>query len=181
MVSAAGGVFIPGNVGIGTDNNTNALTVRGNISANGTITASNGNSDQWNAAYNYATTYPTLTSVYYSPLNLLGAINTNINLFTVPSGKIFITKTFTTLVIDSAGTASASPVMRVLNASRNNLAMINNNTLPTSNCVIGGTTIAQNTGNTTASGGEIVALRLTIAATGSTTLSALAIVEGFLI
>jgi hypothetical protein len=35
MVSASGGVFIPGNLGIGTDNNTNKLTVNGNISASG--------------------------------------------------------------------------------------------------------------------------------------------------
>ena len=37
MVSASGGVFIPGNVGIGTDNNTNALTVNGVLSANGNV------------------------------------------------------------------------------------------------------------------------------------------------
>ena len=34
MVSAAGGVYIPGSVGIGTDNNSNALTVVGTISTN---------------------------------------------------------------------------------------------------------------------------------------------------
>ena len=34
MVSAAGGVYIPGSVGIGTDNNSNALTVAGTLSAN---------------------------------------------------------------------------------------------------------------------------------------------------
>ena len=34
MVSAAGGVYIPGNVGIGTDNNSNALTVVGTVSTN---------------------------------------------------------------------------------------------------------------------------------------------------
>lgn len=51
MVSAAGGVYIPGNVGIGTDNNTNALTIVGNISATGVIYASGDNSNQWNTAY----------------------------------------------------------------------------------------------------------------------------------
>jgi hypothetical protein len=43
MVSASGGVFIPGNVGIGTDDNSNALTV------NGIISTPNGNSIQWNS------------------------------------------------------------------------------------------------------------------------------------
>jgi len=38
LVSAAGGVYVPGNVGIGTDNNTNALTVAGVISASGNLT-----------------------------------------------------------------------------------------------------------------------------------------------
>lgn len=41
MVSAAGGVFIPGNVGIGTDNNTNALTVNGVISAAAVVIGGN--------------------------------------------------------------------------------------------------------------------------------------------
>jgi hypothetical protein len=37
LVSAAGGIFFPGNVGIGTDNNVNALTVAGNISGSGSV------------------------------------------------------------------------------------------------------------------------------------------------
>lgn len=40
MVSASGGMFIPGNVGIGTDSNQNALTVVGQISATSTIFSS---------------------------------------------------------------------------------------------------------------------------------------------
>jgi hypothetical protein len=40
MVSASGGVFFPGNVGIGTDSVANALTVVGNISATNTVYAS---------------------------------------------------------------------------------------------------------------------------------------------
>ena len=39
MVSASGGVFIPGNVGIGTDYNSATLTVNGTLSAIGKITA----------------------------------------------------------------------------------------------------------------------------------------------
>jgi len=37
LVSAAGGIFFPGNVGIGTDSVANALTVQGNISASGNL------------------------------------------------------------------------------------------------------------------------------------------------
>ena len=37
LVSAAGGIFFPGNVGIGTDNNTNALTVNGSVSASNNV------------------------------------------------------------------------------------------------------------------------------------------------
>ena len=37
MVSASGGVFIPGRVGIGTDSVTNALTIVGNVSATGIV------------------------------------------------------------------------------------------------------------------------------------------------
>ena len=46
MVSASGGMFIPGNVGIGTDDNSNALTVVGTISTN-----AHGTSNQWNSTY----------------------------------------------------------------------------------------------------------------------------------
>lgn len=46
MVSADGGTAFFGNVGIGTDNNSNALTVVGTISA-----SQHGNSSQWNSTY----------------------------------------------------------------------------------------------------------------------------------
>jgi len=194
--NAAGGGNPKGKVGINESDPDAELTVNGAISSNDGITVAGGTSIQWNssrttvnsnsagwsAAANYFTTYPLLTTINYSPINLLGAINTNINLFNVPTGRIFIAKTLTILVIDAGGTATGvAPISRVANASRNNLALTNNNTLPTANCVIGGTNIAQNTGNTTASGGEIVAFRLTTAANNLTTLSASAIVEGYLI
>jgi hypothetical protein len=51
LVSAAGGICFSGNVGIGTDDNTNALTVNGAISSNKAITVLGGNSNQWNSAY----------------------------------------------------------------------------------------------------------------------------------
>ena len=51
MVSASGGVFVAGNLGVGTDSIQNALTVNGVISGNGLIYANNGNSNQWNSVY----------------------------------------------------------------------------------------------------------------------------------
>jgi hypothetical protein len=60
LVSAAGGIFLPGNVGIGTDNNTNALTVVGTISTNRHKTSldwasnwstTNSNSANWSSVY----------------------------------------------------------------------------------------------------------------------------------
>jgi len=54
LVSASGGIFFPSNVGIGTDNNTNGLTVVGNTSATGIVYADGGDSNNWNS--NYSTT-----------------------------------------------------------------------------------------------------------------------------
>jgi hypothetical protein len=51
MVSASGGVFIPGSVGIGTDSVANALTVVGNMSASNITYARGGNSNQWNSTF----------------------------------------------------------------------------------------------------------------------------------
>lgn len=60
MVSAPGGVFIPGNVGIGTDSIANALTVAGTINTtnhgssiqwNGTFTTVRSNSADWTSTY----------------------------------------------------------------------------------------------------------------------------------
>ena len=50
MVSASGGIFFPGNMGIGTDSIANALTVVG------TISTIRGNSNQWNSTYNNVST-----------------------------------------------------------------------------------------------------------------------------
>ena len=51
LVSAAGGVYIPGNVGIGTDNNDNSLTVTGTIS-----TGFHNTSIHWNSVYSTTNT-----------------------------------------------------------------------------------------------------------------------------
>ena len=116
MVSAAGGVFIPGNVGIGTDNNTNALTVNGNISANGTITALDGNSNQWNSVYTTlnsissiipdpATTVSAQIGVGTTALNSINFLNTSSAqlLYTVPAGKTFLVTDFSVIIDTVAG------------------------------------------------------------------------------
>jgi hypothetical protein len=85
VVSAAGGVYFPGNVGIGTDNNTNALTVNGLVSTVG------GNSNQWNSNYTTTTNNSgSWSSVYTS-------FNTN-------SGKY--NSTYTNVNSNSAGWSS---------------------------------------------------------------------------
>jgi len=125
LVSAAGGIFFPGNVGIGTDNNSNALTVNGNISANGTITVLNGNSTQWNSNYtttnsnsgNWSSAYTTLNSISSiipnpattistqigvgtTALNSINFLNTSSAqlLYTVPAGKTFLVADFFVII-----------------------------------------------------------------------------------
>jgi hypothetical protein len=63
MISASGGVFIPGSIGIGTDSIDNALTVVGDVSSTRVVYASGGNSNQWN---NIITTYQSASSTFAS-------------------------------------------------------------------------------------------------------------------
>jgi len=67
MVSASGGVFIPGKVGIGTDSIDNALTVIGTIS-----TSNHGNSQQWNSTY---TTLQSNSASFYQTLSIVPTAN----------------------------------------------------------------------------------------------------------
>ncbi|NBV41088.1 hypothetical protein EBR77_04565, partial [bacterium] len=60
LVSAPGGIYFPGNVGIGTNNNTNALTIAGNTSAAGNLTIT-GNLSVY-GDYTYIDTFVTVTS-----------------------------------------------------------------------------------------------------------------------
>jgi hypothetical protein len=119
-VSASGGVFIPGNVGIGTDNNSNALTVAGAISSNGTITVSGGNSNNWNSVYTTlnsissiipepATTISTQIGVGTTALNSINFLNTSSAqlLYTVPASKVFLVTDFS-IIIDSVAGGSVS-------------------------------------------------------------------------
>jgi hypothetical protein len=96
MVSASGGMFIPGRVGIGTDSIDNALTVVGNTSATGVVYASGGNSNQWNSTY---TTFTNNSANYIlnggnsKGTNLLIGTNDNysLNLETAGTTKVTIT------------------------------------------------------------------------------------------
>lgn len=217
-VSASGGVFFPGKVGIGTDNNTNALTVVGTISTNAHFTSkewsyaytnltansanylsgynltavaaasaswgsnyttTKANSANWNEAYNRTTSYPLLTAINYAPYNLLGALATNTNIFTVPAGRKFICKSFGLNVMEVAGTASASSSIKLVNVTRGNVGITNS---LTPSLTLDNTYFSVNTNNVAASAGEVVALRMTGAAiTGATVLSASMFIEGYLI
>jgi hypothetical protein len=68
VVSAAGGIFFPGNVGIGTNNNTNALSLVGTISTNAHKT-----SQEWNTAY---TNLVNNSTAYLSAYDM-SLVNTN--------------------------------------------------------------------------------------------------------
>jgi hypothetical protein len=108
MVSAHGGMFIPGKVGIGTDSMDNALTVVGTISTNAHQT-----SQQWAGAYttlnsissiipNPATTIATTLLAGTTALSSINLYNTSIAqlLYTVPAGKTFLAEDCI-IIIDS--------------------------------------------------------------------------------
>jgi hypothetical protein len=86
--------------------NSNGLTVTGNISANGTITASGGNSTQWNAAY---TNLVSNSSAYLSGANLSsiatasGAWNSNYTSFNANSSfyDAAVNELFTYVITES--------------------------------------------------------------------------------
>lgn len=67
MISAPGGVFIPGSVGIGTDSIANALTVAGTIN-----TTNHGNSIQWNGTF---TTVRNISADWSSSYSTLCALS----------------------------------------------------------------------------------------------------------
>jgi|GEM_PF-5679254 len=143
-----------GNVGIGTSGApSERLTVNGNISANGTITASGGNSDNWNRNYtttnsnsgNWSSAYTTLNSISSiipdpatvlattilvgtTALNSIDFINTSIAqyLYTVPAGKTFLAHDFFIIVDSVAGgnvTDSSLPVFRIYKHNTSTLAV----------------------------------------------------------
>jgi hypothetical protein len=106
MVSASGGVFIPGNVGIGTDANSEKLTISGNVSANGNLTANR---------LTVAGTVSALSGIYHigNPqgvipvnatipnVNLLASVGTRTVIFNVPPGMIFTGTTMKLLITSS--------------------------------------------------------------------------------
>ena len=195
--NASGGGNPNGKVGINESNPQAALTVNGAISGNDGITAAGGNSNQWNsnwtttntnsanwnAGYDYATTYPLLTTVNYSPFNLIGAVNTNIPVFTVPVGRKFFCTSFGGNIIDVASsTPGGTCTVRLINSSRGDTRTIATNFSPSVGNIanIDNTNVYGNTNSVAVSGGETVSLRIANAPTGFTTLSANMFVVGVL-
>jgi len=175
---------LSGRIGINESYPGAELTVNGAISSNGAITVLGGNSNQWNIAYNYATTYPVITAVSYTPYNLIGATNTNTPIFTVPVGRKFICTSFGGNIIEVASTSPASTcTVRLINSTRGNNATISTNfTPPVANiAAIDNTSVYGNVNSVAVSGGETVSLRLANAPTGFTTLSAVMFASGILI
>jgi len=110
MVSASGGMFIPGRVGIGTDSVDNALTVVGTIS-----TSNHGSSNLWNQAYNVSTAYQNVSSLAIIQngnslgQNLLIGTNDNYNFTLETSG----TPRVTVLNSGNVGIGTATPNQRL--------------------------------------------------------------------
>jgi len=162
--------------------NASVYTTANTMSANNAsvYTTTNANSANWNEAYNRSTSYPQLTAINYTPYNLLGPLTTNTTLFTVPAGRKFICKSFGLNIIEiSAGTASASPSIKLVNVTRGNTGIANS---LTPSLTLDNTYFLGNTNNIAASAGDVVALRMTGSAiTGVTVLSASMFIEGYLI
>jgi len=95
MVSASGGVFIPGNVGIGTDANSEKLTISGSVSANGNLTIDgnsilgNANTDQTTinafAVANASRSFVVGANTFTVGMSSTEAIASNKNLFVFDS------------------------------------------------------------------------------------------------
>ena len=115
--NALGGGDPKGKIGINESNPGAELTVNGNISANGTITAYGGNSTQWNSNYttlnsissiipNPATVLATTIIVGTTALNSIDFLNTSVGgqyLYTVPAGKTFLSLDFIIIIDTVAG------------------------------------------------------------------------------
>ena len=89
--NAAGGGNPKGKIGINESNPDAELTVNGAISSNDGITASGGNSNQWNTAYAFTTNLPLVTAFRVPNI----ALGTQANypaagFYTVPAGRVFV-------------------------------------------------------------------------------------------
>ena len=95
-----------GNVGIGTINPNQTLSVFGNISSSGLIYDQIGNSNQWNTAYNTATSYSSVSSSF--------ATNTTVNTLTGLLTPLTTTRTLTGLLVKTTdlNTLSATLLTR---------------------------------------------------------------------
>ncbi len=147
------------------------------------LSAADGNSNNWNSAYSYITTYPVVTAVSYTPFNLIGQDNSNTPLFTVPAGRKFICTSFGGNIIEVASTGVGTCTVKLINSTRGNNVTISQNFSPSlaNIAAIDNTNVYGNTNNVAVSGGETVSLRLANAPTGFTTLSATMFISGILL
>ena len=169
MVSASGGVFIPGNVGIRTDNNSNALTVNGVISSNNIVHSNNGSSNQWNSVYTnvqsnsasweesaditaITTTVATNSgnwntafnrSTQYQNISSTFATNTTVNIISSLLTPLTLTNNLTSQLV--LNTDFNNYRTSVASATASNIAYVNTNFLP----LTGGTITGQISSNKT--------------------------------
>jgi hypothetical protein len=165
------------------DRNAN-VTVNGPISSNNLITALNGNSNQWNAAYtnfNFTSARDVQSFKFTSsPINIVGS--PTYNLFTVPTGYRFIVDMFQLTVID-APAGAGTPSVQLQRAS-DSQSLSPTLPIPTSAGKFNVFSIANHnssaTVRNTAPPTGVVNLATTVNST-YTTLSCIAIIQGSLI
>jgi hypothetical protein len=174
------GFYLSGSMGINTDSTANALTVAGDISANGNITTNN--SKNWDQAYNYISTYPLLTSFLVTEFNLKGATGSRIVfLNSVPTNRRFLIKSvgvvYTEVITNGAQTV---PVVKIHNTGRD--VFLFNNYAPSFPLSADRyDLISTSTNNAIVTAGEGVEVKLTTPALGFSTILADIVIDGYLI
>ena len=99
-----------GNVGIGVTDPTNKLDVDGNIGATGTVTASGGNSDQWNSAYTISTAYLS-TSGTFATTTLVNAVSSLLTPITTTNALTSQLVNITTLTAYQTSVATSTATL----------------------------------------------------------------------
>jgi len=143
------------------------------------FTTTNSNSANWNSAYAYTSTYPLLTAMKVSGINL--GSSAFINAFTVPAGKIFIATGLTVVFDSGAFTNLVAGSIRLtknslINTANRIIADLNIGALAfPSNSLLRRSSINDN--NATGQPGEVIQIVMNGAVTAYT---ATVIIEGVL-